>query len=84
MIRLIRIGGQILEGNEDFAFWDTVRDRFVDIDGETVWHDREDFERDCAYHEDKTGEDIIWHGFARLRRFLDNAPWVRATTPDDD
>lgn len=29
MLRLIRIGDQIMDGADDFAFWDTVTDRFV-------------------------------------------------------
>lgn len=83
MIRLIRIGGQIMEGNEDFAFWDTVRDRFVEIAGNTVWDSREKFEVDCLFA-GGDGERQVCGGFDRLRGFLDNAPWVRATTPDDD
>ncbi len=37
MIRLIRIGDQICHGEDQFAFWDTVRDRFISVHGEQVF-----------------------------------------------
>lgn len=37
MIRFIRIGEQIMEGDDAFAFWDTISDHFVDVDGEFVF-----------------------------------------------
>jgi len=79
MIRLIRIGGQIMEGNEDFAFWDTVRDKFVEIDGETVFDSREQFEEYAS-----TDDGKCWIDLDRLRGFLDNAPWVRPDDPGED
>lgn len=41
MIRFIDIGGQINEGAQDFAFYDTVRDRFIGLDEDVVFADRE-------------------------------------------
>lgn len=73
MIRLIRIGDQISEGHEDFAFWDTVHDCFVNIDGDTVWSCRAEFEWCCRHHSDPQGNDVVWQGFDRLRSFLDSA-----------
>lgn len=39
MLRLIRMDRQVvdLEGHRQFAFWDTVRDRFLSLDGEWSW-----------------------------------------------
>jgi hypothetical protein len=47
MIRFIWLGAQITEGAEDFAFFDTVRDRFMRFSGEEVFVDLEDF-RACS------------------------------------
>lgn len=42
MIRLIRIGDQIMDGRDDFAFWDTVVDKFVELYDTTVFSSVED------------------------------------------
>lgn len=38
MIRFINIGDQITQFASDFAFWDTVVDKFVTLCDETVFH----------------------------------------------
>jgi hypothetical protein len=81
VIRLIRIGGQIMEGNEDFAFWDTVRDRFIEITGSTVFPSERAFIDDCRCH-GGDGEDIIFGGFNRLEAFVTssavrNGGWIK-------
>ena len=44
MIRFIDLRGQITADREPhFAFFDTVRDRFLDINSEQDWHSIEDF-----------------------------------------
>lgn len=44
MIRFIDLRGQILMGDEPhFAFYDTVRDRFMDFGGEQDWNSLDDF-----------------------------------------
>ena len=42
MIRYIHIGDQIIDGDDSFAFYDTVLDIFVDIAGDQVFDSRED------------------------------------------
>lgn len=42
MIRLVLIGNQILDHHKDFAFYDTIVDQFVSINGETVFSSRQD------------------------------------------
>ena len=44
MIRFIYIGDQIMEGERDFAFFDTVTDTFLDFDGDQVFASIEEFE----------------------------------------
>lgn len=47
MIRFVRIGDQINDGEDAFAFFDTVMDQFVEVNGEHVWSSREDL-LECA------------------------------------
>lgn len=37
MMRYINLDNQIINGARKFAFYDTVVDKFVSIDGEVVW-----------------------------------------------
>lgn len=41
MIRFVDIRGQ--GTGYRFAFWDTVRDRFLEFGGDQAWEDKEDF-----------------------------------------
>lgn len=43
MIRFVLIGDQIIEGENEFAFFDTVGDNFVSFDGDYVFSDIDDF-----------------------------------------
>ena len=43
MIRYIEIGDQINEDCCDFAFFDTVTDKFLEFDGEQVFASKEAF-----------------------------------------
>lgn len=38
MMRYINMDNQVNADERRFAFWDTVRDRFVDINGDQSWH----------------------------------------------
>jgi hypothetical protein len=51
MIRFILIGSQISlnEGDTDFAFFSTVTDRFIAINGQSVFNSRDDFKEACSY-----------------------------------
>ena len=44
MIRHIRLTDQVNEDADDFAFFDTVTNRFLDLDGQQVFTDRDDLE----------------------------------------
>ncbi len=46
MIRYIHIGGQITEGDNDFAWFDTVTDRFLEFNGTHVWGSWNEFTND--------------------------------------
>ena len=52
MIRFIDLGDQILEGMREFAWFDTVVDRFIEFNGTHVWDSWEDFESDAEGDED--------------------------------
>lgn len=43
MIRYIHIGDQICEGNNDFAFFNTITDAFISFSGEQVFSNMDDF-----------------------------------------
>jgi hypothetical protein len=83
MIRFIRIGDQISEGHDDFAFWDTVRDCFIDFGGDTVFDSVVDFEEAVScltgFEHDSLPRDCV----ERCRGFIANAvPPLRRTDPD--
>jgi hypothetical protein len=44
MIRFINIGDQITQESNDFAFYDTVTDEFLELQTGPVFSDRSDFE----------------------------------------
>ena len=46
MIRFIQIGDQILDGADDFAWFDTVRDMFIGVGDCYVWETWQEFEAD--------------------------------------
>ena len=46
MIRYVNIGAQINEGEDAFAFFDTITNRFIEFDGEQVFESTIDF----AFH----------------------------------
>jgi hypothetical protein len=52
MIRFIDLTGQICDGEKEFAFFDTVTGRFIDVNGEQTWDTVEDLK--SVY----TGKDI--------------------------
>ena len=43
MLRFVKIGGQIIEGDKSFAYFDTVRDRFIEFNDCQVFESWEDF-----------------------------------------
>lgn len=43
MIRFIKIGSQIIEGENQFAFYDTVVDSFIEFGGNHVFDSIKDF-----------------------------------------
>lgn len=45
MIRIVRIGDQIIEGCDDFAFYDTVTDKFLVFDNEQLFGSLEDLQQ---------------------------------------
>jgi hypothetical protein len=48
MIRFVWLGAQINEGGEEFAFYDTVADRFMSFGGEQVFDSLYDFKYCCT------------------------------------
>ena len=64
MIRFIDLRGQIFdvlsqreEQDPQFAFYNTVSDVFVDVNGTQTWDSFESFEEDCRYDINKNGAD---------------------------
>lgn len=56
MIRFIHIGGQINKDADEFAFFDTVTDRFVTIYDDQTWGSRDDLIESMALA-DMSGRD---------------------------
>jgi len=46
MIRFIDLGDQILEGEPQFAWFDTITDRFIELGGTQTWSSWEEFKED--------------------------------------
>lgn len=46
MIRFINLTNQIIQGVKEFAFFDTVTDKFVEFSGSQTWITIEDFKQD--------------------------------------
>ena len=52
MIRFVDIGDQItLDGTKEFAWFDTIVDRFIEFNGTHVWDCWEVFEEDYEHDE---------------------------------
>lgn len=62
MIRFIDVSGQIIEGEQEFAFFDTITEKFCEFNGTHVWLAAHDFIEDY----DDNEEDI--------ERFLNKIP----------
>ena len=58
MIRFVRMRGQIVEGDNEFAWFDTVFDRFIEYNGTHVWDKWDEFEQDFqdTYYDPKYKE----------------------------
>ena len=50
MIRFVYIGSQISSNERQFAFYDTVQDRFLDFKGDQVFSSLEDFKTSAKNH----------------------------------
>lgn len=48
MIRFIDIGDQIEDEEQQFAFFDTVTDRFIEVCGEQVWSSWDELMEDAS------------------------------------
>ena len=58
MIRFIDLGDQILEGQREFAWWNTISDVFFQFSGEEAWETWEEFEA-SFYDDDDNRKEII-------------------------
>ena len=56
--------------DNDFAFFDTVTNRFVTLYGEQVWHSKEEFVADYGRDTDEPRKTTVWP----LDRFLSLMP----------
>lgn len=74
MIRFIRIGDQILENYDQFAFYDTIRDHFVDLDGTQVFDSIDDLliHTNFAQTTDEYQNRLV--GLARSANVLERVP----------
>ena len=69
MIRFVDVGDQITcDDRKQFAWYDTVTDRFLILSGGSTWEAWEDFEKDLLdeYPESKNPDDVwsvtrFWH-----------------------
>jgi len=72
MIRYVDIGDQIMEDSSQFAWWNTIRDKFLEFDGNQVWDTWCEFEVDFwheyNYLEGKTLNHKLREYLARFKR----------------
>jgi hypothetical protein len=87
MVRFIFIGGQITEGNQDFAWYDTVTDEFISFAGRVVFDSWDDFEES---HRTENSGLFLWMGnqphierFRPLFHILDDLPPDSEIDPTD-
>lgn len=63
MIRYIKIGDQISVGENEFAFYDTVVERFYEFSGMQVWNSVDefilDFDSSANYYNTKLKERLL-------------------------
>lgn len=69
MIRFLNLQDQIIEGRDDFAFYDTVFGKVVTLNNENTWDRLEDFEYD--FKEEYKEETLRSRP---LNRFTDKIP----------
>lgn len=69
MIRFIDIGGQIDEEQTDFAWYDTITNKFIELGGAVVWSDWQEFEDDFKLFYPRQNAESIQR-FKRL--FIEN------------
>ena len=89
MMRLILIDEQISDGHKDFAFWNTVTDKFVEIYETTVFTSVRDFDENTALAKSvpmlPREQDLLEAHVQRLRGLLDHArvqEYVLETDPE--
>ena len=67
MIRFIDLGDQILEGQREFAWFDTVTDTFEEVNGNQTWDTWEEFEEDYNADPNKHPLDPEFRPLSRYR-----------------
>lgn len=76
MIRFVDLRPADIVGH-NFAFWDTVRDRFFEIDGIQAWETWKEF------HEEATDDPVLWQQDQdRLEGLMPE--WTKTCSVDDD
>jgi len=50
MIRFIDLTDQITEGQKEFAFWCTAKERFLEVFGEQTWESLHDLKEAAKWH----------------------------------
>jgi hypothetical protein len=75
VIRCIRVGDQVVGDADSIAFWDTVTDRFLSIDGSQMWDSYVELNQDIAADTSVDGP--------RLLRLIPSR-WPDKTDPVDD
>ncbi len=81
MIRFIKIGDQICEDENHFAYWNTITDKFLHFDGECVFDSWEEF---IHYYEHDTN--VEKYGLQRLMgvtpdEFIDTKSLIPLSPP---
>jgi len=72
MLRYVDIGDQIMEDSSQFAWFDTVIDRFLSFDDTYVWDSWEEFEDDFWFEiswRESNGENVLHKSNKYLERF---------------
>lgn len=81
MIRYIDLSDQIVEGFREFAWYDTVKERFLDLDGTQTWNNWKEFQSELVMWmvAGKTPEAMQNEMLMRFRKLFPKPP--RQTSP---
>jgi hypothetical protein len=81
VIRYVDLGDQIVEGFREFAWYDTVKEEFLNLDGTQTWNNWREFQAELVMWmvKGKTPEEMQNEMLLRFRKLFPKLP--KQTSP---